>query len=80
MKKWSIDTIPDYPSDRVTIGYAYDSSNGRHQTHYKHLQIDGIVVFSKSWHEDDDFSNGSDDEPETLTMWQSWLKSLNLKT
>lgn len=65
-----------YNSDRVSLVVEYDSSNRRHQTHWKILVVDGIEVHRVSWTTDDDFPSCSDPEPSEREVYDSWRHSL----
>lgn len=78
VKTMNKEDIPNYRSDRVTASADFDQSDRRHLYHNLLIKVDGSIVCSQQWYEDDNFSNCSEEEPNSADMWCAWIKSMGL--
>lgn len=77
--QWTLENLPEYDDDRVTVTRDYDTSDRRHLWHTQHICIDGVIVYSAQWYVDDDFDSCSQEPPNSRAMWDSWVKTLAVK-
>ena len=81
MKKSEAIRIIDNEPHRLECNVEYDARDGRWQHHEQHIMLDGEVVYSYGWTEDDDWygygSAGEEDGELTfIDLLSQWVNSL----